>query len=169
MFDKYEIAPGSEGQQEFEIQKAGKSSETEKVGFNELSALLGKKDSDTANLLGGGEENWTEDHSFYIGRNYQVSLFGSPCKVFSTCGNEQTVESVSLWIVSGERSVTQEEADQWAQRVTDFMGVKPSYDEGISEGGSRNRRWNANGVAVSMNQMADILTISFQPAVGEII
>lgn len=169
VFDKYEIAPGSEGQQEFEIQKAGKSSETEKVGFNELSALLGKKDSDTANLLGGGEENWTEDHSFYIGRNYQVSLFGSPCKVFSTCGNEQTVESVSLWIVSGERSVTQEEADQWAQRVTDFMGVKPSYDEGISEGGSRNRRWNANGVAVSMNQMADILTISFQPAVGEII
>ena len=132
MFDKNEIAPGSEGQQEFEIQKAGKSSETEKVGFNELSALLGKKDSDTANLLGGGEENWTEDHSFYIGRNYQVSLFGSPCKVFSTCGNEQTVESVSLWIVSGERSVTQEEADQWAQRVTDFMGVKPSYDEGIS-------------------------------------
>ena len=32
--------------------------------FQELAALLGKQDPETANLLGGGEENWTEDKSF---------------------------------------------------------------------------------------------------------
>ena len=136
--------------------------------FESLAALLGMEDAETADLLGGGEENWTEDSSFYIGRTYNVQLFDVPCQVFTTCGQDNTVESVSVWIVSGERQVTDEEAKEWESRVTEMMGTEPVYDKEISEGGSRNCRWNAGGMAATMNRMADILTVSFQPAVGEL-
>ena len=134
----------------------------------EETVLVGMNDEATADLLGGGEENWTEDSSFYIGRTYNVQLFDVPCQVFTTCGQDNTVESVSVWIVSGERQVTDEEAKEWESRVTEMMGTEPVYDKGISEGGSQNCRWNANGMAATMNRMADILTVSFQPAVGEL-
>lgn len=140
----------------------------ENAGLAELKDMLGMKDADTAGLLGGGEENWTEDQSFYIGRNYQTELYGIPCKVFTTCGEDRTVESVSVWIVSGEREVTEQEAEEWADRITEMMGVQPSEEGEVSEGGSKNRRWLADGVIASMNQMPDILTVSLQPAVGEL-
>lgn len=140
----------------------------ENAGLAELKDMLGMKDADTAGLLGGGEENWTEDQSFYIGRNYQTELYGIPCKVFTTCGEDRTVESVSVWIVSGEREVTEQEAEEWADRITEMMGVQPSEEGEVSEGGSKNRKWLADGVIASMNQMSDILTVSLQPAVGEL-
>ena len=136
--------------------------------LKDVAGLVGMNDEVTADLLGGGEENWTEDSSFYIGRTYNVQLFDVPCQVFTTCGQDNTVESVSVWIVSGERQVTDEEAKEWESRVTEMMGTEPVYDKGISEGGSQNCRWNANGMAATMNRMADILTVSFQPAVGEL-
>ena len=140
----------------------------ENAGLAELKDMLGMKDADTAGLLGGGEENWTEDQSFYIGRNYQTELYGIPCKVFTTCGEDRTVESVSVWIVSGEREVTEQEVEEWADRITEMMGVQPSEEGEVSEGGSKNRKWLADGVIASMNQMSDILTVSLQPAVGEL-
>ncbi len=129
----------------------------ENAGLAELKDMLGMKDADTAGLLGGGEENWTEDQSFYIGRNYQTELYGIPCKVFTTCGEDRTVESVSVWIVSGEREVTEQEAEEWADRITEMMGVQPSEEGEVSEGGSKNRRWLADGVIASMNQMRTFL------------
>ena len=98
----------------------------------------------------------------------QTELYGIPCKVFTTCGEDRTVESVSVWIVSGEREVTEQEAEEWADRITEMMGVQPSEEGEVSEGGSKNRRWLAEGVIASMNQMPDILTVSLQPAVGEL-
>ena len=169
VFEAYEIAPGSEGTQEFEItQPAAAQVASASTKLSDVTALVGMKDEDTENLLGGGTENWTEDHSFYIGRIYEVKLAENFCKVFTTCGEDGKVESVSLWIVNGERQVTDAEALMWEQQVTDMMGAEPSWDKGISEGGSRNCRWTAAGLAASMNWMEDILTISFQPAVGEL-
>lgn len=49
-----------------------------------------------------------------------------------------------------------------------MMGTEPTLDPDISEGGSRNRRWNAKELIAVMHQMPDILTISIQPAVGEL-
>ena len=34
------------------------------TALGEMEALLGMQDEQTADLLGGGEENWTEDKSF---------------------------------------------------------------------------------------------------------
>ncbi len=48
------------------------------------------------------------------------------------------------------------------------MDVEPSYDGTSSEGGSTNWKWISDGMIAGMNQMKDILTLSFQPAVGEL-
>ncbi len=151
-----------------ETETSAEETVSEAADLKDVAGLVGMNDEATADLLGGGEENWTEDSSFYIGRTYNVQLFDVPCQVFTTCGQDNTVESVSVWIVSGERQVTDEEAKEWESRVTEMMGTEPVYDKEISEGGSRNCRWNANGMAATMNRMADILTVSFQPAVGEL-
>ncbi|HIY39297.1 MAG TPA: hypothetical protein H9835_09160 [Candidatus Agathobaculum merdigallinarum] len=47
--------------------------------------LVGKADEDTADLLGGGEENWTSDQQTFIGRIYQTELYGDPVMVYSSC------------------------------------------------------------------------------------
>ena len=151
-----------------ETETSAEETVSEAADLKDVAGLVGMNDEATADLLGGGEENWTEDRSFYIGRTYNVQLFDVPCRVFTTCGQDNTVESVSVWIVSGERQVTDEEAKEWESRVTEMMGTEPVYDKEISEGGSRNCRWNAGGMAATMNRMADILTVSFQPAVGEL-
>ena len=138
------------------------------AGLSELSGLLGMKDEDTAGLLGGGKENWTEDKKFYIGRIYEVELEGEDCTVYTTCEDDGTVSSVSVWIVNGDRKVTDEEAAAWADELTVFMGAEPLTSGEISEGGSKNLNWMSNGLAASLYQMEDILTISLQPAVGEL-
>ena len=163
VFGAYAIAPGSEGTQEFVIAAA-----QEETDLGALVSLLGMKDEDTAGLFGGGEENWTEDKSFYIGRRFAADVYGTPCRIFTTCGEDKTVESVSVWIVGGEREVTETEADEWEARITDFVGAGPAGDEEISEGGNKNLRWTKDGTAITLHQMKDILTVSLQPAVGEL-
>ncbi|MGI5947497.1 MAG: hypothetical protein ACOX8K_08840 [Lachnospiraceae bacterium] len=145
--------------------------ETETTAGNETSltdikSLVGMNDEDTAGLLGGGEENWS--NNFYIGRIYKVNLDGTEYSLFTTCGQDGTVESVSLWIVNGERDVTEEETRYWETQMTGLMGVEPSYDGTSSEGGSKNWKWMSDGMIAGMNQMKDILTLCFQPAVGEL-
>ena len=158
----------AESQENVQAEPQEQAEESQSAQLKDVAAMVGMKDEETADLFGGGEENWTADKSFYIGRNYQVDLYGDTYKVFTTCGEDKTVESVSIWIVGGERQVTDEEAKEWENRVTDMMGAEPTKDAGVSEGGSKNTRWTADGMAAGMNQMADILTISFQPAVGEL-
>ncbi len=136
--------------------------------LSDVSELIGMKDEDTAEMFGGGKENWSEDKEFYIGRIYSVETDNETYRVYTTCDDESVVESVSVWIVNGERDVTDEEIGEWKDRVTEFIGAEPTEDPEISEGGSINSCWRADGLAVSMHKMKDILTISIQPEVGEL-
>ena len=81
VFGAYAIAPGSEGTQEFVIAAA-----QEETDLGALVSLLGMKDEDTAGLFGGGEENWTEDKSFYIGRRFAADVYGTPCRILPPAG-----------------------------------------------------------------------------------
>ena len=64
-----------------EVKAAGMDTEADEneSGRELLQAMRkvpGMKDKETAGLFGGGEENWTEDRSFYVGRVYQTQLYG---------------------------------------------------------------------------------------------
>lgn len=135
----------------------------------ELAALLGMKDAESAECLGGGEENWTEDGGFYIGRIYQVPLFGEVFPVFTSCDEEKTVNAVSVWLADEADAATQEEADKWVERITTFTGVEPAYhDAAESEGGSRSWKWIYDDIGVSLYWMGDLLSINMNPMVGEL-
>ena len=109
-----------------EVKAAGMDTEADEneSGRELLQAMMklpGMKDKETAGLFGGGEENWTEDRSFYVGRVYQTELYGGKYKVFTTCGEDpdRTVESVSIWIVNGEREIAEAETEQWIEAIPD--------------------------------------------------
>lgn len=97
-----------------------------------------------------------------------MTMEGESYQAYTTVGEDGIVESVSLWIVNGERDVTDEEVKLWEERMTELMGTEPSYNDTSSEAGSKNRKWMSDGTIAGMNRMKDILTISFQPAVGEL-
>lgn len=151
-----------------EIPEEAARQESRAAELKDIASMVGMADEDTEGLFGGGKENWTEDRSLYIGRIYEAELYGRSCQIYTVCGEEKTVEAVSVWAVSGDREVTEAETEEWKNRITDFMGVEPAADQGISEGGSQNFRWTSEGKIVSMHRMKDILTISFHPAVGEL-
>ncbi len=138
------------------------------TALGEMEALLGMQDEETADLLGGGEENWTEDKSFYIGRHYEVEMGGTVYQVHTSCDDAKTVNSVSVWLSDGERSVPQEEVDQWVQILNEFTGTEPVYDDTSSEVGSKNWKWMADGNIITLNWLDTIFTISMNPAVGEL-
>lgn len=138
------------------------------TALGEMEALLGMQDEETADLLGGGEENWTEDKSFYIGRHYEVEMGGTVYQVHTSCDDAKIVNSVSVWLSDGERSVPQEEVDQWVQVLNEFTGTEPVYDETTSEAGSKNWKWMADGNIITLNWLDTIFTISMNPAVGEL-
>lgn len=136
--------------------------------LGELEALIGLSDEEAASCFGTSEENWTEDKSFFIGRIYQVSLYGEPVKLFTTYSDENKVVSVSAWITDGTREVTEEEAQLWVQRITDYAGAEPSFDNSSSEGGSQNWKWKSENSIIALRWLGDLLTIDMQPAVGEL-
>ena len=83
-----------------------------------VCALIGKDDADTADLLGGGEENWTEDGVTFIGRIYDTELYGEPVTVYTTCSPEKKVDSVSIWLTDGSQAVKEEQLAEWQRSVS---------------------------------------------------
>lgn len=48
-----------------ETETSAEETVSEAADLKDVAGLVGMKDEATADLLGGGEENWTEDSSFY--------------------------------------------------------------------------------------------------------
>lgn len=144
------------------------SGEVQTATLETLSELLGKSDSQAAEVFGGGEENWTGDKAIYIGRIYQVKLFDEEVSVYTTYDDKQLVNSISIWIVNGEQKVEEEDTKQWVERLTEFTGEKPVFNDTLSEAGSKNWKWFSGNKAFTLNWMEDILTISMNVMIGEL-
>lgn len=136
--------------------------------LEEIEALLGMEDAETAELLGGGEENWTEDKSFYIGRMYEISLYGETYPVYTSCTDKKIVNSVSVWLANGEREISDEETEQWVQRLTELTGEEAAYDETTSEAGTKKWKWVSEDRIISLMRTDELLSISMNPAAGEL-
>lgn len=165
---KTEIAEptvATEAETTTEVETAGQE---EGGTLKEVADLLGMMDSETESMLGGGEENWTEDHSVYIGRIFQAEVYGETYPVYTSCSREGVVESVSMKIVNGERPVEETEIQEWTERITEYTEVTPVEEQKLSEGGSQKKSWRSNGRIVTMYYMKDNLSISFQKLVGEL-
>lgn len=173
-----ESGSGSAAAQETDISESGASeaslpftegtAASGEASLEELQDLLGMEDSSTAKMFGGGQENWTEDKVFYIGRIFEIKLMGQTYPMYTSCDNNNIVNSVSVWIANGSRKVTEEEASGWAEVITASVGAEPIYDDTSSEAGSRNWKWLSDQTIISLHWMDKILSLSINPAAGEL-
>lgn len=150
------------------VREAGDEPAEAGKDLTEIGSLLGMKDVETKDMFGGGEENWTEDRSFYVGRIFQAQAYGETYPVYTSCGMDGLVEAVSMRIVNGERPVAEDEVQTWTERISAEVGVADSGEEKYSEGGSRQKTWRKDGKIITLYYMEDSLTISFQNMVGEL-
>lgn len=133
-----------------------------------VCALIGKDDADTADLLGGGEENWTEDGVTFIGRIYDTELYGEPVTVYTTCSPEKKVDSVSIWITDGSQAVTEEQLAEWQRYVTDATGAEMQQMPVSAESGTQSWEWQTEDHFYTLRLLENILTLGINPAVGEL-
>lgn len=136
--------------------------------FETLESLLGLRDEEAAGYFGGGEENWTADKSFLIGRIYHISLFDTPVNIYTTYLDDNTVASVSVWVTDGTRQVAEDEVNTWVERVSQYAGAEPVCDDTTSEGGSRIWKWTKDDVRMDLHWLGDVVTIEFRRSVGEL-
>lgn len=76
-----------------ETQEGGtKTPAASEGGLSGLIALMGKTDEEASQMLGQGEENRTQDGNYLVGRIYQTTLFDRACSVYTSYGEDGTVE-----------------------------------------------------------------------------
>lgn len=137
------------------------------VTMDDIAALLEAEDDKVADFLGGGEENWTDDKSFYIGRIYNTSLDGNDIKVLTSV-EDNVVKAVSVWLEDGEQTLAEEDVQNWVSYLTSWIGTEAEYDDTTSEAGSKIWKWKLDETFVKLFQNGDILTVTLNPAVGEL-
>ena len=156
------------GASEASLPVTEETSASGEASLGELQALIGMEDSSTAEMFGGSQENWTEDKAFYIGRIFEITLMGQTYPMYTSCDDNNIVNFVSVWIANGSRQVTEEEARGWEEAITASVGAEPTYDDTSSEGGSKNWKWVSDQTIISLHWMDKILSLSINPAVGEL-
>ena len=156
--------PPDTGKENTEVQQEMADQTAE---LKELVEFLGKSDEDVKDLFGGGEENWTEDKGFYIGRIYQIVLGEDEASLYTTCEQDKTVSSVSVkFRPDGEDC--QDRTEKWVKSLTEFVGQEPEFDGTSSEGGSQNWKWKTEDAFITLRLLGEDLSISMNPPVGEL-
>lgn len=130
--------------------------------------LLGKMDDETADFLGGGAENWTEDKSVYIGRIFEAELYGEQTTIYTSCDASNVVSAVSVWITDGSSEVTEELLQSWQQKITKFSGREMAAGGTSVESGSQSWEWRTDDTFYTLRLLDNTLTLGINPAVGEL-
>ena len=108
-------------------------------------SLVGMTDEESADALGGGEQNIAADGKTLIGRVYSAELFGEEVAPGTTYDAEGVVNGVSIYL-AGADSAPYEEA------LTDLYGEPSDASEGQSESGSTWQDWSVDGHTVRLYQ-----------------
>lgn len=91
-----------------------------------LTELVGEDDETAAGLLGGGEENRTEDEAVLVGRNYRTELFGQECSVY-TSYDEAALVSMVVAELPGEN------AADYEKLLSNLFGEATASDDAETE------------------------------------
>lgn len=142
--------------------------EDEQTGLADIEALLGMTDEESSAYFGGGEENWTADKSFYIGRSFDIELNGKAVVLHTSCDNDKLINSVSIWLNDESQPATEDDAESWVAYLNAYAGSEAEYDGTSSESGSKVWRWKLDETFMALHWTGDILSLSMNPAVGEL-
>lgn len=140
------------------------------AAVDDLSAvdeLIGKKEVDTLDMLGGSEAYYTEDGFTQIGRKYETELYQEPVTVLTTVGEKRIVDSVAVRVMDGSRPVDQEIIAAWQERLTVYTGEEMQEDYAEASG-MQIWKWQTSDMVYTLRLLDDILTLHINPLVGEL-
>ncbi len=111
----------------------------------ECIALLGKTDAESADALGGGEENIAADGETPIGRVYSATMFGEEVEPSTMYDASGKVAAVSIYLSKPDGSAYQAELES-------IYGEPADSSDEIGESGSTWVSWYVDGVSLRLIQ-----------------
>lgn len=121
----------------------------------ECMSLVGMTDEESADALGGGEQNIAADGKTLIGRVYSAELFGEEVAPGTTYDAEGVVNSVSIYLAGADSA-------PYAEALTDLYGEPSDASEGQSESGSTWQDWSVDGHTVRLYQSYGLCSLELR-------
>ena len=128
--------------------------------LKECINLIGKSDAESAEMLGGGEENIAGDGTTKIGRIYHVELFGETIEVGTLYDEKERVMDVIMQLEKGD-------VDTYANELISLYGEPMSSDDELSEGGATWKTWNVQDATIQLYQQSGLVSLEITPNYSE--
>lgn len=103
--------------------------------------MLGLDDEKSKEYFDGGQENHTSDGKFFIGRIYNIEIFGIKTQLSTVYDNDEIINSVII-------NLGEEERDNVLSKMIDQLGKPDEINDTPSESGSTYHMWNVDGKLV---------------------
>ena len=128
-----------------------------KGGLSGLIALMGKTDEEASQMLGQGEENRTQDGNYLVGRIYQTTLFDRACSVYTSYGEDGTVELAVAQLSPEDASACRQGMEQLLGSGSAFAAEElPEEGEGFF--------WIVENLTISLFISADSVNLDISTA-----
>lgn len=128
--------------------------------LKECINLIGKSDAESAELLGGGEENIAGDGTTKIGRIYHAKLFGETIEVGTLYDENQCVMDVIM-------QFKKDDVNTYADELISLYGEPMSSNDKISEGGATWKTWNVEDTIIQLYQQSGLVSLEITPNYSE--
>ena len=113
--------------------------------------------AESADALGGSEQNIAADGETLIGRIYSAELFGESVEPGTTYGDDGKVNSVSIYLAGTD-------AAAYAEVLTRLYGEPAGESDGVSESGSTWQDWTVEGARVRLYQSYGLTSLEITAA-----
>ena len=128
--------------------------------LKECINLIGKSNAESAEMLGGGEENIAGDGTTKIGRIYHVELFGETIEVGTLYDENERVMDVIMQLEKGD-------VDTYANELISLYGEPMSSDDELSEGGATWKTWNVQDATIQLYKQSGLVSLEITPNYSE--
>ncbi len=116
--------------------------------------MLGKTDEETADLLGGGEQNTAADGTV-IGRIFHTVLFGETVEAGTICDEEQRVTVVTM-------QLEEPDAAAYRDQLTEILGEPEIQETEKGETGAFATVWEEEKGSVWLYQSYGLVSLEFR-------
>lgn len=141
-----------------DMEESEKETEAGRQGAAEIVEtfldMLGKTDEETADLLGGGEQNTAADGTL-IGRIFHVELFGETVEAGTLCDEEQRVTVVTM-------QLEEPGAAAYTDQLTEILGEPEIQETEKGETGASATVWEEEKGSVWLYQSYGLVSLEFR-------
>lgn len=132
------------------------------------AGLIGCEEWDAIALLGKGEDLFADDGFEYIGRRYTTQLYQEPVTAYTNRGNDNRIDSLTLWLTDGKSPVTADVVARWQERITAAAGAEMQVQPVSAASGMQSWKWQTADRVFTLRLLDDVLTLGINAAIGEL-